>query len=190
VKTRQKITLVLLIVLVAASVGVAYLTPAPDKLPAAAWNSSWVFAAEVFVGFFVVTYVLLAIVIFTVVEGKPPDKLSFGLLSYENEIKKTVEALSEGGTALQAVETEVRNLQEGLNAGLSGARAALENVIRVADALPDEKGMGVAAQAKSQLAELPAATPELAARSEFTVAMARFDQLVSQLDALSSRRGG
>jgi hypothetical protein len=71
---KQLFTLILLLALVGLSGFVAWQTPAPPKLPAAAWNSSWVFAAEVFVGFFVVTYVLLAIIIVTVAEGRPPSQ--------------------------------------------------------------------------------------------------------------------
>jgi DNA repair ATPase RecN len=115
-------------------------------------------------------------------------KLSFGLLSYENEIKKAAEALSEGGTALQAVETQVRTLQQTVDAGLEGARGALENVIGLAQALPEE-GVELAAQARAQLAALPsaAADPDRA-RSDFSQAMARFDQLVSQLESVRSQR--
>ena len=66
----------------------------------------------VFVGFFVGAYVVLAICVTMIVSGRPPKKLSFGLLAYEQAgLEKAVDALSEGGTALQAVEAEVRGLQ-------------------------------------------------------------------------------
>jgi hypothetical protein len=81
----------------------------PDDVPGVAWNSPWVFRGAVFVGFFVGAYVVLAICATTIVSGRPPKKLSFGLLAYEQaELEKTVDELSEGGTALQAVEAEVR----------------------------------------------------------------------------------
>ena len=109
---RQAGAAILLVVLVVASGIVAWRVPVPANIPAVAWNSPWVFRGEVFVGFFVGAYVVLAICTTTIVSGRPPKKLSFGLLAYEQaELEKAVDALSEGGTALQAVEAEVRGLQ-------------------------------------------------------------------------------
>jgi hypothetical protein len=116
---RQVLALILLALLVVGSGIVAWRVPVPANVPGVAWNSPWVFRGEVFVGFFVGFYVVLAICATTIVSGRPPKKLSFGLLAYEQaELEKAVDALSEGGTALQAVEAEVRSLQQGLNDGL------------------------------------------------------------------------
>lgn len=183
---RRWLILSLLLVLLVGSGIVAWQTPAPAKLPAAAWNSSWVFAAEVFVGFFVAVFLLAVIIVGTVIEERPPGKLSFGLLAYESDFKKATQALAEGGTALQAVEAEARTAQDAAAAGLTAARHSLEGVIQLAGALPDSEE--IATRARKQLAALPApATPDRS-RSEFAEAMARFDQLVAQLEALPSRR--
>jgi hypothetical protein len=177
---------VMLLALLAGSAIVAWQIPLPSKLPAAAWNSSWVFRAEVFVGFFIGVYVLLAIIVVTISTGQPPKKLRFGLLTIEQqELKKTVEALSEGGTALQAVEAETRELEQRLDKVLAAARSAHQALVEVAGALPEGKGEEIARRAREQvdiLSEKPGEPEE--PRREFVLAMARFDQLLSDLDEL------
>lgn len=161
-------------------------------MPTVAWNSSWVFRAEVFVGFFIVAYVLLAIILTTVATGQPPKKLSFGLLALEQqELQKTVEALSEGGAALQAVETETRELEQRVDKVLIAARLAHQTLIDVASALPGTKGEEIAQRAREQvdaLSEKPGEPEE--PRREFVRAMARFDQLLAELDELRSGKSG
>jgi exonuclease VII small subunit len=187
-RTRQKIAVLLLALLVIGSGIVAWRVPVPKPPPAAAWESPWVFRGEVFVGSFVAAYVVLAICGTTVVSGRPPKKLSFGLLAYEQaEFEKAVEALSEGGTALQAVEAEVRALQRSLNQGLQSTRAAVEALI---DAAAEGKADGRAIErAKANLAALPEqATPTDQARRDFDQAMARFDRIIVDLERLRARR--
>jgi exonuclease VII small subunit len=187
---RQVLALILLALLVVGSAIVAWRVPVPAKIPSVAWNSPWVFRGEVFLGFFVGAYVVLAICATTIVSGRPPKKLSFGLLVYEQaELEKAVEALSEGGTALQAVEAEVRGLQQGLNDGLRSSRAALEALIDAA-AQTDVDGRLIE-RARTHLAALPElATPPADARREFDQAMARFDQILADLEKLRAERRG
>jgi hypothetical protein len=181
-----------LLALLAGSAFVAWKVPLPSKLPAAAWNSSWVFRAEVFIGFFVGVYLLLAIIVTTITTGQPPKKLSFGLLAFEQqELNKTVEALSEGGTALQAVEKETRELEQRLDKGLVALRSAHKALIEVAGALPEGKGDDVARRAREQieiLAERPTGPDE--PKREFVRAMTRFDQLLSELEHLRTGKNG
>ena len=180
----------LLILLVVASGIVAWRVPVPADVPAVAWNSPWVFRGEVFVGFFVGAYVVLVICATTIVSGRPPKKLSFGLLAYEQaELEKAVDALSEGGTALQAVEAEVRGLQQGLNDGLHSSRGALEALIDAAEQ-SDVDGRLID-RARTHLAALPdLATPPEDARREFDQAMARFDRILADLEKLRAERRG
>ena len=187
---RQAGAAILLVVLVVASGIVAWRVPVPADIPAVAWNSPWVFRGEVFVGFFVGAYVVLAICTTTIVSGRPPKKLSFGLLAYEQaELEKAVDALSEGGMALQAVEAEVRGLQQGLNDGLRSSRGALEALIDAA-AKTDVDGHLVE-RARAHLEALPElAIPPADARREFDQAMARFDQILADLEKLRAARRG
>ena len=184
------LALILLALLVVASGIVAWRVPVPAEVPGVAWNSPWVFRGEVFVGFFVGAYVVLAICATTIVSGRPPKKLSFGLLAYEQaELEKAVDALSEGGTALQAVETEVRGLQQGLNDGLRSSRGALEALIDAA-AQTDVDGHLIV-RARTHLEALPElATAPADARREFDQAMARFDQILADLENLRAERRG
>lgn len=71
---RQALALGLLALLVAASGIVAWRVPVPAEPPAAAWNSPWIFRGEVFLGFFVGAYVVLAICATTIVSGRPPRR--------------------------------------------------------------------------------------------------------------------
>jgi exonuclease VII small subunit len=189
-RVRQVLALVLLALLVVASGIVAWRVPVPAEVPAVAWNSPWVFRGEVFVGFFVGAYVVLAICATTIVSGRPPNKLSFGLLAYEQaELEKAVDALSEGGTALQAVETEVRGLQQALNDGLRSSRGALEALIDGASQTDVDGHLIV--RARTHLEELPElATAPADARREFDQAMARFDQILADLEKLRAERRG
>lgn len=187
---RQVLALILLALLVVGSGIVAWRVPVPDKVPSVAWNSPWVFRGEVFVGFFVGAYVVLAICATTIASGRPPKKLSFGLLAYEQaELEKTVEALSEGGTALQAVEAEVRSLQQGLNDGLRSSRGALEALIDAAAQTDVDDRL--IERARTRLEALPdLATPPADAWREFDQAMARFDQILADLEKLREERRG
>jgi hypothetical protein len=153
----------------------------------AAWDSPWIFRGEVFVGFFVAAYVVLAICVTTVVSGRPPKKLSFGLLAYEQAgLEKAVEALSEGGTALQAVETEVRTLRRSFNQGLQSTRAAVEALI---DAAEENAAESAAVQrAKTHLAALPDMTAIDGTQTDFDRAMAQFDRILGDLERLRARR--
>jgi hypothetical protein len=189
-RRRQVVAATLLVLLVIASGIVAWRVPVPADVPSVAWNSPWVFRGEVFVGFFVGAYVVLAICATTIVSGRPPKKLSFGLLAYEQaELEKAVDALSEGGTALQAVETEVRGLQQALNDGLRSSRGALEALIDAAS-LTDVDGHLIV-RARTHLEALPElATAPAGARREFDQAMARFDQILADLEKLRAERRG
>jgi hypothetical protein len=101
VRRRQLLAAVLLVLLLGASAVVAWLVPVPDRPPAVALNSRWVFRAEVFLGFFIAVYVVGAIVATTVASGRPPRRLGLGFLEYEPaEIEKAVAAVSEGRSAL------------------------------------------------------------------------------------------
>jgi exonuclease VII small subunit len=145
-----------------------------------------VFRGEVFLGFFVGAYVVLAICATTIVSGRPPRKLSFGLLAYEQaELEKAVDALSEGGAALQAVEAEVRSLQRGLRS----TRAALDALVdAAAQADADE---AVVERARTHLRALPEVAPSTDdAEREFDRAMARFDQILADLEKLRAARRG
>jgi hypothetical protein len=181
-----------MLALLAGSAVVAWQVPLPEKLPIVAWNSSWVFRAEVFVGFFVGAYVLLVIAITTVASGQPPKKLSFGLLAFEQpEFKKTVEALAEGGTALQAVENETRELEERLDRVLEAVRSAHQALVDVAAALPEGTGEDIARRARAQvesLSDKPGEPQE--PRREFIQAMTRFDHLLRELDQLRTKKDG
>jgi hypothetical protein len=164
---------------------VAWSIAIPKKLPSVAWNSAWVFRAEVFVGFFVGSYVLLVIVISTVLSARPPKKLSFGLLAIEDAaMAKTVAALSEGGSALQAMEAEVTAFSERLDESLDVTRVSLQALIDLATQTPG--GADVADRARAQLTQLDRTdrTTE-SARNEFTRAMSRFDQLLGDLERLA-----
>lgn len=187
---RQVLALILLALLVVGSGIVAWRVPVPANVPVVAWNSPWVFRGEVFVGFFVGAYVVLAICATTIVSGRPPKKLSFGLLAYEQaELEKAVDALSEGGTALQAVEAEVRGVQQGLDDGLRSSRGALEALIDAASQT-DVDGRLIE-RARTHLEALPElATPPADARREFDQAMARFDQILADLEKLRAERRG
>ena len=189
-RERQAAAAILLVLLVVASGVVAWRVPVPSDVPGVAWNSPWVFRAEVFVGFFVGAYVVLAICATTIVSGRPPKKLSFGLLAYEHaELEKAVDALSEGGTALQAIEAEVRDLQQGLNEGLRSSRGAFEALIDAAEE-GDVDGRLVE-RARTHLAALPdLATPSEDARRDFDQAMARFDRILGDLEKLRAERRG
>ena len=186
---RQVLALILLVLLVVGSGIVAWLVPVPAKVPSVAWNSPWVFRGEVFVGFFVGAYVVLAICATTIISGRPPKKLSFGLLAYEQaELEKAVEALTEGGAALQAVEAEVRDLQQGLNDGLRSSRGALEALIDAAAQTDvDDR---VIERARTHLEALPDLGPAPAEAREFDQAMARFDQILADLEKLRGERRG
>lgn len=187
---RQVVAATLLVLLVVASGIVAWRVPVPDKIPSVAWNSPWVFRGEVFVGFFVGAYVLLAICATTIASGRPPKKLSFGLLAYEQaELEKAVDALSEGGAALQAVEAEVRTLQQGLDDGMRSSRAALEALIDAAAQTDvDDRLIERARTHLAAFPELP--TPPADAQREFHQAMARFDQILADLERLRAERRG
>ena len=189
-RRRQFVAATLLVLLVVASGIVAWRVPVPADIPSVAWNSPWVFRGEIFVGFFVAAYVVLAICATTIVSGRPPKKLSFGLLAYEQaELEKAVDALSEGGMALQAVEAEVRGLQQSLNDGLRSSRGALEALI---DAAGQSYVDGdVIDRARTHLAALPdLATPPEDARREFDQAMVRFDRILGDLEKLRAERRG
>jgi exonuclease VII small subunit len=115
------------------------------------------------------------------------------LLPFESgelaELEKAVDALSEGGMALQAVEAEVRGLQQGLNDGLRSSRGALEALIDAA-AQTDVDGHLVE-RARAHLEALPElATPPADAGREFDQAMARFDQILADLEKLRAARRG
>jgi hypothetical protein len=181
----------ILLVLLVASGFVAWRVPVPADIPSVAWNSPWVFRGEIFIGFFVAAYVVLVICVTTIVSGRPPKKLSFGLLAYEQaELEKAVDALSEGGMALQAIEAEVRGLQQSLSDGLRSSRGALEALIDAVDQSDDVDGRLVD-RARTHLAALPdlATSPE-AARREFDQAMARFDRILGDLEKLRAERRG
>jgi hypothetical protein len=187
-RSRQVVALVLLALLVVSSGIVAWRVPVPADPPGVAWKSPWVFRGEVFVGFFVGAYVVLAICATTMVSGRPPKKLSFGLLSYEQtEIEKAVDALSEGGTALQAVEAEVRALQQRVNEGLQASRGALEALVDATTG--SDLDPRLIERARTKLVALPAtAPPEADAQRDFDQAIARFEQILSDLEKLRSER--
>jgi hypothetical protein len=181
--------MVLLGVLIVGAGILAWRVPVPNPPPAAAWDSTWAFRGEVFVGSFVAAYVVLAICVTTVVSGRPPKKLSFGLLAYEQaELEKAVDALSESGTALQAVEADVRTLRRILKQGLHSTRAAVEALIDVAE---EKEAEGPAIErARKHLAALPDETTAIdgTRRREFDRAMARFDRILGDLERLRARR--
>jgi hypothetical protein len=105
---RQLVAVVLLALLVVASAVAAWLVPVPERPPAVALNSSWVFRGEVFLGFFIGAYVIGAILATTVASGRPPRRLGLGFLEYEPaEVEKAVEALSDGRNALEEGRTRL-----------------------------------------------------------------------------------
>lgn len=177
----------LVLMLVAAVAG--WRVPIPTKVPSVAWNSPWVFRAEVFVGLFIVAYLLLAIIITTVLTGRAPAKLSFGLVSYEEAEEKTVDALGESRTALRAVQREVDGLRRQMRDVLASSRAAHEGLI----ALPGNGHEIEAVRARSRdhiaaLGRADATTPE--AEPEFDEAMAKLERTLAELDAMLARPRG
>lgn len=161
--------------------------PVPDKIPTVAWNSPWVFRAEIFAGAFIGAYVLLAIAFTTVRTGRPPRKLSFGMISYEEaEVEKAADALNEGKVALQALQRTVDALSERVAQAVTGTRAAHENVLALAGEGP------IADRARRDLAaleELGAAASSEA--FDFDQAMANLEQRLRELDTMLARpRGG
>jgi hypothetical protein len=185
VKTRNYVSAGLLLALLVGSGAAARQIPIPAKLPSVAWNSPWVFRAEVFVGCFIGVYVLSIVCLSTIIRARPPKKLSFGLLSFEEaEFDKAVEALSEGGTALQAVERELSATQQTLDSIL---RASTDTLAALVDAVGDADGVRETAleRARSALEALPTSTSVAAeSRREFDRAMGKFEQLVAQLDTV------
>jgi hypothetical protein len=181
-----------MLLLLAAGGVVAWRIPLPANLPTLAWNSEWVFRAEIFAGFFIGVYVLLVIAITTVTSGRPPQKLTFGMLSFEQaSLEKTVDALSEGGTAIQALEREMRELQARLDHVLAATRAAHEVLIELAASLPKDEGEPIASRAREQISVLSEQPGEQEGpRRELERAMNRFDQLLAELEQLRARRDG
>jgi hypothetical protein len=179
-----------LLALLGTSALVAWQIPLPDKIPTVAWNSSWVFRAEVFVGFFIGAYVVLVILITTIASGQPPKKLSFGLLALEQqELQKTVEALSEGGTALQAVGNEARELEARIDTVHEAAKSAHLAILDLAKAAQDEGGEAIAQRSRKQVEALSRKPDEPEEpRQDFIRAMARFDALLSDLDELRTSK--
>jgi hypothetical protein len=182
VKWKNVVATLLLLILLAGAGMAAWRIPIPAKLPTVAWNSEWVFRAEIFVGCFIAVYVLTVVCLSTIIRGRPPKKLSFGLLSFEEaEFGKAVEALSEGGTALQAVESELSAVQQTLDETLAASQKALSSLIEAADnggaSGPDLE------RARDALKALPSATRVPGeSRRDFDRAMGRFEQLLTQLD--------
>lgn len=175
-----------LVGLLAISLVVAWRIPIPSKVPSVAWNSSWVFRAEVFVGFFIVAYVLLTIVIETVRTGRLPGKLSFGLVSYEDAEAKTVDALGESRTALRAVQREVEGLRQQMNDVLAASRAAHEGLL----AVPGDGQEVEALRARSRehlevLGRAERSTHE--GDAEFDRAMTKLERTLADLDAMLAR---
>jgi hypothetical protein len=173
-----------LLVLLAASIAVAWQVPIPTKIPTVAWNSAWVFRAEVFAGFFVGVYVLLAIATTTIRTGKPPRKLSFGMVSYEEaEVEKTADALNEGQAALQAVQREVDGLRDRLARTTAAARAAHEGVLALAGDDAEVRG-----RAEREIAALQEQEQSVRTRDpEFDRAMGKLEQRLRELDAMLER---
>jgi len=175
-----------LVVLLALSAVVAWRIPIPARVPAVAWNSSWVFRAEVFVGFFVVAYLLVTIVVTTFLTGRAPGKLSFGLVSYEETEAKTIDALVESGTALRAVQREVDGLRRELSDIRAASRAAHEGLL----VLPagGEEAEAVRARSRDHIEALGrGAEPVQSGEPEFDEAMARLERRLAELDALLAR---
>jgi hypothetical protein len=187
--TTRVIATVLMFTLLGGSLFVAQRVPIPKELPTVAWNSAWVFRGEVFAGFFIAAYVLLLIVLSTILSGQPPRKLSFGLLAVEDAsmTNTAVAALSEGGAALQAVESEVRSLDDRLTEVIVATRAAHEALVDVARVLP-ERGDEIERRAQAQIEALsaPPSKPD-ESRLEFEKAMTRFDHLLSDLEKLKAK---
>ena len=157
------------------------------RIPNVAWNSPWVFRAEVFAGFFVGVYVLLAIAATTIRTGKPPRKISFGMVSYEEaEVEKAADALNEGRDALQAVQREVDSLGERLARTVASARAAHESLLALA-----ADNAELSKRARREIAALQE-TEEAARTREpgFDRAMANLEQRLRELDAMLDRPRG
>jgi hypothetical protein len=181
-----------LLVLLALSAVVAWRIPIPATVPAVAWNSSWVFRAEVFVGVFIVAYLLVTIVVTTLRTGQPPGKLSFGLVSYEETAATTVDALGESRTALLAVQREVDGLRRQMSDVLAASRDAHEGLL----AMPgDDAGRARSREHIETLGRVAAPAPAPAGEAEFDEAMARLERSLAELDAMLARprrasRGG
>lgn len=173
-----------LLALVGGAVVVAWQVPIPKKIPTVAWNSAWVFRAEVFAGFFVGVYVVLAITATTIRTGRPPRKLSFGMFSYEEaEVEKTADALNEGQAALQAVQREVDGLRDRLARTASSARAAHEGVLALAGDAAEVRG-----RAQREIAALQEQEENVRTRDpEFDRAMGKLEQRLRELDAMLER---
>jgi hypothetical protein len=183
---RGSIGLALLALLVLSLV-VAWRVPIPEKVPTVAWNSGWVFRAETFLGFFIGVYVLAAIVTTTIRTGRPPGKLSFGMVSYEEADEKTADALNESKVALQAVQREVDELRKRMEGVTSSARAAHEGLLALAGDDPHTRG--VSEQARLQLAVLPREEEEAmrGGEAEYERAMGRLEQTLRELDQMLER---
>jgi hypothetical protein len=171
-----------LLVLLALSAVVAWRIPIPATVPAVAWNSSWVFRAEVFVGVFIVAYLLVTIVVTTMRTGQPPGKLSFGLVSYEEAAATTVDALGESRTALLAIQREVDGLRRQLSDVRTASRAAHEGLLALAG---DDPGPARSRDHIEALARVAASAP--AGEAEFDEAMARLERSLAELDAMLAR---
>jgi len=179
-------------ILIGVSLLVAWKVPVPAKRPTAAWNSPWVFRAEVFGGFFIGVYVLGAIVLTTIKTAKPPKKLSFGMLSYEEaEVEKAAEALNEGKTALQALQSEVGALRQYLKSAVSGALVSSESLLEAApqlnlrDQSSFERRLG---EQVTALRDLETAATADGAQGELDRAMARLEGTLAELDEMMGRR--
>lgn len=176
-----------LLVLLGLSAVVAWQVPIPATIPTVAWNSSWVFRAETFVGFFIGVYVLMAIAATTIRTGQPPRKLSFGMVSYEEaEVEKTADALNEGQAALQAVQQEVDKLRERMARTAASARTAHEGLLTLAG--EDPRARDVSERARHEIAALRREEETGRGREpEFDRAMSKLEQTLRELDDMLER---
>jgi len=181
------VIVLVLFVLLAASVAAAWQVPIPAKVPSVAWNSPWVFRAETFVGFFIGVYVLMAIAATTIRTGRPPRKLSFGMVSYEEaEVEKTADALNEGQAALRAVQQEVDKLRDRMARTAASARTAHEGLLTLAGDDPNMRA--VSERARLEIDALRREEDTVKSRDpEFDRAMLSLEQTLRELDVMLER---
>lgn len=126
---------------------VAGLVANPSKGSPLSLNSTLVFRGEVFVGCFLFIYILLAISIITVRTGRPPRRLGFGMLAFEGEAAKAVEALSDGAEVLDATFQRQNGLERRLEQTQTAMRKTARDLRDMAPDLPSDAAAAVRAVA-------------------------------------------
>jgi hypothetical protein len=133
----RRASVALLLTIAALSVCAATLVPAPVPPAAISLNSPWVFRAEVLLGAFFITYIVTAITITTIRNGRPPKKLGFGMIAFEGEAEKTFEVLNDSATVLDAAQRQLNRLDSHLEC----IHATVRSIAQALEAVSGQAGM-------------------------------------------------